>query len=220
MAENQVKQWQTLQDGLDKVYLSTAPMPTPAKDEVLVEIRAVSLNYRDTEVAMGLYKHHKSVYEGEVKPLVPCSDMCGLVTAVGEGAAWKVGDRVVSIFNQTHLTGQVKAHHMAYGLGLPLDGVLATHRVFPSTGLVKAPEYMTDEEAACLPIAAVTAWMAINGMRPLGQPGGAGEVVLLQGTGGVATSGLQIAKASGAKGEWLRRQNVLLLVLMIHHKPL
>lgn len=153
---------------------------------------------------MGLYKHHKTVSEGKTKPLVPCADACGVITAVGEGSAtipWKVGDRVVSIFNQTHLKGQVKAHHMAHGLGLPLDGVLATHRVFPSYGLVKAPEYMTDEEASCLPIAAVTAWMAINGMRPMGQPGGAGEVVLLQGTGGVSISGLQIAKASGAKGK-------------------
>ncbi|GME46229.1 putative zinc-binding dehydrogenase [Neofusicoccum parvum] len=165
MAETQIRQWQTLQDGLDKVYQSTAPLPTPGKDEVLVEIRAVSLNYRDTEVAMGLYKHHKTVSEGKTKPLVPCADACGVITAVGEGSAtipWKVGDRVVSIFNQTHLKGQVKAHHMAHGLGLPLDGVLATHRVFPSYGLVKAPEYMTDEEASCLPIAAVTAWMAIN----------------------------------------------------------
>ncbi|EKG18125.1 Alcohol dehydrogenase superfamily zinc-containing [Macrophomina phaseolina MS6] len=153
---------------------------------------------------MGLYKHHKTVEDGPPKPLVPCADMCGVITAVGEGGSsatvpWKVGDRVVSIFNQTHLTGQVKAHHMASGLGLPLDGVLQTHRVFPSYGLVRAPEYMTDEEASCLPIAAVTAWMSINGMRPLGQPGGEGEVVLLQGTGGVSISGLQIAKASGAK---------------------
>ncbi|KAL1628955.1 hypothetical protein SLS54_001646 [Diplodia seriata] len=85
--------------------------------------------------------------------------MCGVVTAVGEGAAtvpWKVGDRVASIFNQTHQKGQVKAKDMASGLGLPLDGVLQTHRVFPSYGLVKVPEYMTDQEASCLPIAAVT----------------------------------------------------------------
>ncbi|KAB2579173.1 Alcohol dehydrogenase superfamily zinc-containing [Lasiodiplodia theobromae] len=202
MSENQVKQWLTLQNGLDKVYQGTAPMPSPRENEVLVEIRAVSLNYRDTEVAMGLYNHHKSVGHGQPEPLVLCADMCGVVTAVGEGAAtvpWKVGDRVASIFNQTHQKGQVKAKDMASGLGLPLDGVLQTHRVFPSYGLVKVPEYMTDQEASCLPIAAVTAWMAINGMRPLGQPGGEGEVVLLQGTGGVSICGLQIAKASGAK---------------------
>ena len=65
---------------------------------------------------------------------------------------------------------------------------------------MKKPEYLTDEEASTLPIAGVTAWMAINGMRPLGQAGGKGEKVLIQGTGGVAVNGLLIAKASGAEG--------------------
>ncbi|KAK7525218.1 alcohol dehydrogenase [Phyllosticta citriasiana] len=198
----QVQQWQTQQDGLEKLYMTTSGLSKPGKDEVLVEVGAVSLNFRDTEVAMGLYKHHKTIEDLPPKPLVPGSDMCGVIVAVGEGPAtvnWKVGDRVLSTFNQTHTTGQVKSHHMAHGLGLPLDGVLQTHRVFPSCGLVKVPDYMTDQEAACLPIAALTAWMSINGMRPLGQSGGRDEVVLLQGTGGVSINGLQIAKASGAK---------------------
>ena len=89
---------------------------------------------------------------------------------------------------------------MTSGLGLPLPGVLTQYRVFPEYGLVKAPDYLSDEEAATLPIAGVTAWMAINGMRPLGQAGGKGEKVLIQGTGGVAVNGLLIAKASGAEG--------------------
>lgn len=148
---------------------------------------------------MGQYNHHRDIKD---KPtVVPCSDMCGIITAIGPGvSAWKVGDRVLSTFNQTHLTGQITSKDMPYGLGFPLPGVLATHRVFPEYGLVKAPEYMSDEEASTLPIAAVTAWMSINGMRPLGQNGGEGEIVLLQGTGGVSVAGLQIAKASGAKG--------------------
>jgi NADPH:quinone reductase-like Zn-dependent oxidoreductase len=128
--------------------------------------------------------------------------MCGVIEAVGSDLTvpWKVGDRVMSIFNQTHLTGQVKAADMAGGLGKPLEGVLQTYRVFPTTGLVKTPKYLSDIEASCLPIAAVTAWMSINGMRPMGQGVGKGETVLLQGTGGVAISGLLIAKAAGAKG--------------------
>lgn len=81
----------------------------------------------------------------------------------------------MSIFNQTHLKGQVKAEHMKHGLGLPLQGVLAEYRVFPEYGLVRKPEYLSEEEAATLPIAGMTAWMAINGMRPLGQPGGGGR---------------------------------------------
>ena len=89
---------------------------------------------------------------------------------------------------------------MKSGLGLPLPGVLAEYRVFPDFGLVKKPAYLTAEEASTLPIAGLTAWMAINGMKPLGTPGGEGEKVLIQGTGGVAVNGLQIAKASGAEG--------------------
>ncbi|KAJ9352760.1 putative alcohol dehydrogenase [Paecilomyces variotii] len=193
-----IKQWVTAQDGLDNLRMTEADMPVPGDKEVLVEIHAVSLNYRDTEVSMGLYNHHRDIKD---KPtVVPCSDMCGIITAIGPGvSAWKVGDRVLSTFNQTHLSGQITSKHMPYGLGFPLPGVLTTHRVFPEYGLVKAPEYLTDEEASTLPIAAVTAWMSINGMRPMGKSGGEGEIVLLQGTGGVAIAGLQIAKASGAK---------------------
>lgn len=151
-------------------------------------------------VAMGEYTHHKSMY-GQQSLLVPCSDMCGVVTQVGKGVtSWKVGDRVLSTFNQAHLSGQITSKEMTSGLGLPLPGVLTTHRVFPEYGLVRAPDYLTDEEACTLPIASVTAWMSLNWMRPIGQSGGAGEYVLLQGTGGVSIAGLQIAKASGAKG--------------------
>ncbi|KAL2751996.1 hypothetical protein ACRALDRAFT_1052934 [Sodiomyces alcalophilus JCM 7366] len=204
MAESEVHKWQTQQDGFASLTQSKGPMPKPGKDEVLVKISAVALNFRDTEVVMGLYNHHKSVEAGKPDPLVPCSDMCGTVVAVGEssgssGVTWNVGDRVLSTFNQGHLSGQIDAAGMGTGLGLPLEGVLQTYRVFPVTGLVKAPSYLSDDEAACLPIAAVTAWMAINQFRPLGQPGGKGETVLLQGTGGVSVSGLQIAHAAGAQ---------------------
>ncbi|KAJ9293185.1 hypothetical protein DTO271G3_8129 [Paecilomyces variotii] len=193
-----IKQWVTAQDGLDNLRMTEADMPVPGDKEVLVEIHAVSLNYRDTEVSMGQYNHHRDIKDKP--PVVPCSDMCGIITAIGpDVSAWKVGDRVLSTFNQTHLSGQITSKDMPYGLGFPLPGVLTTHRVFPEYGLVKAPEYLSDEEASTLPIAAVTAWMAINGMRPMGQSGGEGEIVLLQGTGGVAIAGLQIAKASGAK---------------------
>lgn len=113
---------------------------------------------------------------------------------------WKKGDRVLSTFLPDHLTGQVVEKMMATGMGLPQSGVLATHRAFPEHALVKCPDYLSDEEASTLPIAAVTAWMAINGMRPMGQSGGKGEYILLQGTGGVSVSGLQIGQASGAKG--------------------
>jgi NADPH:quinone reductase-like Zn-dependent oxidoreductase len=147
---------------------------------------------------MGLYGHYNSIQQG--KPLVPCSDMCGIVEKVSESDAGGLqeGDRVMSIFNQTHLTGQVVEKDMASGLGLPLAGVLTQYRLFPASGLVKVPDYLTDDEAATLPIAAVTAWMSLNSFQPMGQPlSGHGKVVLLQGTGGVSICGLQIAHALG-----------------------
>ena len=112
---------------------------------------------------------------------------------------WKEGQRVTAIFNQTHLTGQLKEKDMAFGLGLPLPGCLIEYRCFPTESLVAVPDYMTDEEACCLPIASVTAWMSINGMRPKGQLASGGDTVLIQGTGGVAIAGLQIAHAAGLK---------------------
>ncbi|KAL2817102.1 hypothetical protein BJX63DRAFT_419682 [Aspergillus granulosus] len=194
-----IQQWTTNLQGLDSLQLSETSKPTPSKGEVLVEIRAVSLNYRDFEVCSGEYNHHRSVSQDK-SSLVPCSDMCGIITEVGEGVtSWKVGDRVLSTFLPDHQTGQVTEKMMAAGMGLPLPGVLVKYRAFAEHALVRAPSYLTDEEASTLPIAAVTAWMAINGMRPKGQNGGEGEYILLQGTGGVAVSGLQIGKAAGAK---------------------
>ncbi|KAK8064991.1 hypothetical protein PG997_011738 [Apiospora hydei] len=184
-----MKQWVTNQDGLEKIQLvQDAPMPEGLKEgEVLVKINRVSLNYRDTEVCMGLYKHHKHV-PADQSGLVPCSDICGTITKVSAGdkvEGFKEGDRVMATFNQTHVRGQIVAEDMASGLGLPLPGCLTEYRVFPATGLVKVPDYLSDEEAACLPIAAVTAWMSINSFQPLGQPmQGKEKVVLLQGTGG------------------------------------
>ncbi|KAI0393727.1 hypothetical protein F5Y17DRAFT_466719 [Xylariaceae sp. FL0594] len=203
-----MKQWVTKQDGLDKLRLVEVPEPQESdlkEGEVLVKIHRVSLNYRDTEVCMGLYGHHKSLEQDGGKDLVPASDCCGTIVKIPAGSraaasklGLKEGDRVASTFLQTHLTGQVREADMASGLGLPLDGVLAQYRAFPAHGLVKVPDYLTDDEAACLPIAAVTAWMSINTFQPVGQPmTGSDKVVLLQGTGGVAVSGLQIAKALG-----------------------
>lgn len=98
--------------------------------------------------------------------------------------------------------GQITEKQMAYCLGLPLDGVLAKYRVFSQHGVVAAPDYLTDEEAACLPVAGLTAWMSINWMQPIGRHlTGDDKSVLLIGTGGVSVSGLQIAKATGLRGE-------------------
>lgn len=135
--------------------------------------------------------------------------MVGTVVKLGPGCSdattnkWVEGDCVMAIFNLTHVTGQITDEHLPSGLGLPLPGVLSEYRCFPTYGLVKVPSYLSDEEGSTLPIAAVTAWMALNWMRPIGRPvQGADQVVLLQGTGGVSIAGLQLAKASGLTSKW------------------
>lgn len=157
---------------------------------------------------MGLYNHHKSVEH--TPALVPCSDMCGVVIAVGPcskdtsdpyknpGFQLKEGDRVISTFAATHLTGQVSAADVANGLGGPAPGVLTQYRTFPTYNVVKIPDYLTPEEASCLPIATLTAWMSLNSMRLPGEIIGPNETVLCQGTGGVSVAALQIASAAGA----------------------
>ena len=157
---------------------------------------------------MGLYSHHRSVAVGGPEPLVPCSDMCGTVVAVGSGLEidFKVGDRVVSVFNHLQRTGHMRPEYIkSAGLGLPLNGVLQTHYLFPSIGLLPAPGYLTDAEACCLPIASLTAWMSLQvaeaGLNyKAASPDSRlkGKTVVAQGTGGVSIAGVQIAKAAGA----------------------
>ncbi|RAK95716.1 zinc-dependent alcohol dehydrogenase family protein [Aspergillus ibericus CBS 121593] len=186
-----LQQWTTDLTGLSSLTQSTAPLPTPGDNEVLVEIHAVSLNYRDLEVIKGEYTHHKSITATDRK--VPCSDMCGIITQTGPNVTrFTVGDRVLSTFLPDHITGQVTEKELTTGLGHPMPGVLATHRVFAESALVRAPSHLSDEEASTLPIASVTAWMSLSSRAR------EGKVVLLQGTGGVAVAGLQIAKALGA----------------------
>ncbi|KAF2196001.1 oxidoreductase [Delitschia confertaspora ATCC 74209] len=203
----QMKAFTSAQDGLDNLFLTDIPVPVAGSGEVLVKIHTIALNYRDTEVVMGLYNHHSKL--GSDKPLptiVPCSDMCGTVVSLGSDVQqWKEGDKVLSTFNQSHLSGTITQKDMASGLGLPLTGVLSEYRAFPAESLVRKPEGLSDEEACTLPIAGLTAWMALNGFNPLGQWLGKNgtedakkTIVLIQGTGGVAVMGLLLAKAAGA----------------------
>ncbi|TWU71659.1 hypothetical protein ED733_003376 [Metarhizium rileyi] len=201
MAAEKMKQWTTRLDGIDKLEMQEVDVPSPGEGEVLVKMHAVSLNYRDKEVCSGDYNHGSSVHS--VQHLVPCSDMCGTVVE-SKSTLLSEGVRVASIFLQTHLRGPVKEDDLASGLGLPLPGVLAEYRVFPAVSLVRVPEYLSDEEASCLPIAGVTSWTSLNWMRPVGRHVGtdeevASKFVLLQGTGGVAVAGLQVAHAAGYK---------------------
>lgn len=166
------------------------PVRQPGEHEVLVRVRAVSLNRRDVYVKLGRYP-------GPMPPnLVPLSDGAGEVAAIGPNTTrFKTGDRVASIFFQHWLDGRFRPEHFASALGGAVDGMLSQYVTLHENGLVAIPKHLGFEEAATLPCAGVTAW---NGLVTRGhtQPG---DWVLLQGTGGVSLFGLQLAQALGAK---------------------
>lgn len=174
----------------DSVTLVTRPDPRPGAGEVLLRMKAWSLNYRDLLTAKGTY--------GGPPPAgrIPLSDGVGEVVEVGAGVTRvKPGDRVAGIFMQGWLAGEPTAAVSATALGGAIDGMLAEYVVLSSEGVVKVPAHMSDEEAATLPCAAVTAWNALVRAAHVK----AGDVVLLQGTGGVSLLALQFAKMMGAR---------------------
>ncbi|WP_437971988.1 NAD(P)-dependent alcohol dehydrogenase [Sorangium sp. So ce260] len=167
------------------------PVPKPRRGQVLVRIRAASVNYRDLMVIDGDFDRSLST------PLVPLSDGAGEVVAVGEDAhRLRVGDRVATLFQQKWLGGRPTFRTtLESSLGYPKGGVLAEHVVLDEDGLVVLPPALSFEEGSTLPIAAVTAWQALHVDAPV-RPG---DAVLVLGTGGVAVFAIQLARASGAR---------------------
>jgi NADPH:quinone reductase-like Zn-dependent oxidoreductase len=176
--------------GLDHLTLVERPRPEPGPREVLLRVRAVSLNYRDLLVVKGLYNPKMKL------PRVPCSDGAGVVEAVGRGVTRvKAGDRVTGAFMPGWVEGQISEDKARSALGGGVDGVLAEYVVLPEDGVVPVPEHLGDEEAATLPCAAVTAWHALITAGKVK----AGDAVLIQGTGGVSLFALQFARLLGAR---------------------
>jgi NADPH:quinone reductase-like Zn-dependent oxidoreductase len=174
----------------DHLKLAERPDPVPRAGQVLIRMHAASLNARDLIVPLRGYGRAT----GEL-PLIPVSDGVGTVLAVGEGVTRaKVGDRVCPTYFQGWISGEPTAERLATGLGGPRDGVMAELACLSEDGVVRVPEYLTHDEAATLPCAALTAWSAIAthaAMKP-------GDRVLIQGTGGVAMFAIQFAKLHGA----------------------
>jgi NADPH:quinone reductase-like Zn-dependent oxidoreductase len=174
----------------EELRINERPAPVPGPSQVLVRMRAASLNSRDQAVANGTY-----VGGALGRDTVPLSDGAGEVTAIGPGVTrFKPGDRVAATFFQRPPGGPLLASPGP--LGSPLDGVLAEQAVFNEDGLVAIPSALSFEEAACLPCAGVTAW---HGLFRAGTPVRAGSTVLVLGTGGVSILALQLAKAAGAR---------------------
>ncbi|MBB6733841.1 zinc-dependent alcohol dehydrogenase family protein [Cohnella zeiphila] len=176
--------------GFDHIKETDRPIPSPGPGQALIRMKAVSLNSRDIGVIEGFYEPRRT------KPLIPVSDGVGEVVALGEGASkFRVGERVAAIFTQSWTVGEPTQANWTSTLGSPLDGLLAEYAVLSEDGLVRVPEHLTDEEAAALPCAGVTAWHAIVEEGKVG----AGDTVVVQGTGGVSLFALQFAKLQGAR---------------------
>lgn len=176
--------------GLEHIALVERAEPKPKANEVLVKVKATSLNYRDYMMAKGVYRREQHY------PLIPLSDGAGEVVAVGDAVTtFRVKDRVAGTFFSYWESGCVTPESNLQALGGDLQGMLAEYVVLPDTGLVHIPDSISYEEAATLPCAALTAWNALFGKGNL-KPG---ETVLVLGTGGVSVFAMQFAKAAGAK---------------------
>jgi NADPH:quinone reductase-like Zn-dependent oxidoreductase len=165
-------------------------VPDPlGEGTVRMAIKAVALNYRDILVMRGTYG------PGLTLPLIPCSDAAGIIVEVGTGVTdLHVGDRVCTHMVPDWHAGRLEPHMRLTTLGGPADGVLCEERVLPRQAVLPIPPALAFEEAACLPVAGLTAWSALTTTQI-----GSGSRVLLLGTGGVSMMGLDIAKKLGAK---------------------
>jgi NADPH:quinone reductase-like Zn-dependent oxidoreductase len=174
--------------GLGNLVIENRPDPKPKAGEVLVRVRASSLNYHDFIVVLG----------GIPTPdgRIPMSDGAGEVVAVGEGVTkWKTGDKVISLFFPNWQSGQVEAAGFASVPGDGADGFGCELYAGPETAFTRMPKGWTFDEAATLPCAALTAWRGMY-VETRTKPG---DWVLVQGTGGVSIFALQFAKATGAR---------------------
>lgn len=178
--------------GIEAWKLVERPDPTPGPEQVIVRMRAASLNYRDLLMSRG-------EYGGPLKTdLIPLPDGAGEIVAVGAGVTrWKAGDRVCGAYFPTWQGGPLRAEYFQQALGSgSVDGVLAQYVALPASGVVRTPSHLSDEEAATLPCAALTAWNAL--FAPAARPG-PGASVLVQGTGGVSIFAAQLARAAGLR---------------------
>ena len=175
--------------GIEHLKLVDVDSPQPGPGEVLLDVRALSLNFRDLLVIQGAYNPKLRF------PAIPISDGAGVVAAVGAGVSrWKPGDRVAGHFVSAWIDGPFRGEYAASTLGTPGSGLAAEQVVLPETALVPIPPMFDFAEATTWPIAALTAWSSLVTEGHIA----AGQTVLTLGTGGVSIFVLQFARALGA----------------------
>lgn len=175
---------------IDHLSVHQEEMPVPQAREVLVRVRATSINYRDLAIINGQYTLPSNPGH------IPLSDAAGEIVQIGERVErFKVGDRVVNTFMPRWFGGDFNATSRDEIYGSDRDGWLTEYKIVSEESLLHLPDYLTFEQGATLPCAAVTAWAALAGEKPLK----AGDIVLTLGTGGVSLFAVQLAKSLGAR---------------------
>jgi NADPH:quinone reductase-like Zn-dependent oxidoreductase len=177
--------------GIDSVVFTTRPDPVAGPHDVVVRLNALSLNYRDRLVVDGFDRWRPS------EPRIPVSDGAGVIVATGSSVTlFKEGDRVAPIFYPGWIDNQPTTEKMQGALGGgAADGLYAEYAVIEEAAVVGVPSHLTDEEAATLPCAALTAWNGVAEGPRLRE----GDTVVVLGTGGVAIFAFQFAKFFGAR---------------------
>jgi NADPH:quinone reductase-like Zn-dependent oxidoreductase len=191
-AQETIRQYQFAQgdSGLE-LALVEVPMPAAGPGEVLVRVHASALNRRDLLMLNGQYGPAASTVGG-----IPLSDGAGEVIAVGRGVSrFRTGDRVAGIFFAEWIDGERDAAKLGSARGGNAEGMLSEVIVADEDGLVAIPDHLSYEQAATLPCAGVTAFVVLFRQGALK----AGEYVLLEGTGGVSSFGLQFSAAADAR---------------------
>src|SRR5271156_3942696 len=175
---------------VDGIVLRSSEDPLPGLKEILMRVRASSLNYRDLMVLKGGGRGPTKI------GVVPLSDGAGEVEAIGEGVTRvKIGHRGACCFHPRWFGGPIKPDYLTDRLGANLDGMLAEYAVLSEEAVVPVPGHLSFEEAATLPCAAVTAWVALTRDRRVT----AGDTVVTQGSGGVSVFAMQFARVLGAR---------------------
>ena len=178
--------WELTGRGVESLNRVERADPEPGRGQVLVRVHAVSLNHRD----LGLARR------GPAQPVVPTSDGAGVVVGLGPGVTrWQTGDRVMASFFQSWIDGPWHPRYGSSALGGSVDGMLAELVVLEADAVVEVPDGWSFEEAATLPCAGVTAWNALYGHTVVR----AGDLVVVQGSGGVSVFALRLAVAAGAQ---------------------
>lgn len=179
----------TLGGGIDDLVVVDLPEPRAGPGQVVVRMRAASLNFRDILVTTGRYPR------AQKEIVIPLSDGAGEIADVGAGVSGlAIGDRVCPLYFQSWQSGPMLDHYGETALGGSIDGIAAEYCVFDADKVIRFPDHLSFAEAATLPCAGLTAWNGLHGPVPLV----AGDAMLTLGTGGVSIFALQFAAAAGA----------------------